>query len=300
MIKKNYRSGFIAIVGEPNVGKSTLLNTILQKKIAIVTHKPQTTRNRILGILTNDDYQMIFIDSPGIHKAKQELDRHLNRTALQSTKGVEVICWLVNSYESINNNHQYIFKSLQERDIPIFLILTKIDLIKDDVLKTKIKEWDRSFNFKEIIPISCLKNVNINSFLKKIAENLPLGPQYFPKETITEQKDDFYIKEIIREKILLLLHQEVPHGVAIMVEEFSRDEKKGLIRVRAVIIVERDSQKGILIGNRGMMIKNIGINSRKELEEIFGHQFFLDLYVKVIKDWRQNSNILVKLGYGKK
>ncbi|WP_342263515.1 GTPase Era [Spiroplasma endosymbiont of Clivina fossor] len=299
-MNNNFRFGFIAIVGEPNVGKSTLLNTLMLKKIAIVSNKPQTTRNRIQGILTTDDYQIIFIDSPGIHKSTNELGKSLNRVAMQSTNGVEGILWLVNSYEEISLTHQYIYKSLQEREVPIFLGLTKIDLITSKQLEQKIKLWNERFNVQEIIGISCLKNINISFLLNKLMMTLPLGPQYFPKNMFQDQQEDFFVKEIIREKILLLTHQEVPHGVAILIEEFKKERTKKIIRVIATIIVERDSQKGILIGNGGKMIKNIGSQARIELEEIFATQFYLELFVKVIKKWRDSPNILAKLGYGKK
>ncbi|WP_342223758.1 GTPase Era [Spiroplasma endosymbiont of Asaphidion curtum] len=299
-MNNNFRSGFIAIIGEPNVGKSTLLNTLMLKKIAIVSNKPQTTRNRIQGILTTDDYQIIFIDSPGIHKSTNELGKSLNRAAMQSTKGVEGILWLVNSYEEISLTHQYIYKSLQEREVPIFLGLTKIDLITSEQLEQKIKLWNERFNVQEIIGISCLKNINISFLLNKLMIILPLGPQYFPKNMFQDQQEDFFVKEIIREKILLLTHQEVPHGVAILIEEFKKERTKKIIRVIATIVVERDSQKGILIGNGGKMIKNIGSQARIELEEIFATQFYLELFVKVIKKWRDSPNMLAKLGYGKK
>lgn len=299
-MNSNYRSGFIAIVGEPNVGKSTLLNTLLFKKIAIVSNKPQTTRNRIQGILTTNEYQIIFIDNPGIHKAKNRLDKHLNYTAFKSTKGVEGILWLVAITEAITETHHYIYKCLQERSVPIFLVLTKVDLVTPDAIDTKIAMWNNQFNFSEIIVVSCFEKINLKVLINKISSILPLGPQYFPEAMFHDQSEDFLVKEIIREKILLLTHQEVPHGVAILIEHFKREPQKKMIAVIATIIVERTSQKGILIGKHGVMVKNIGIKARTELEQIFGNKFFLDLHVKVIKNWRQDLNILSRLGYSKK
>lgn len=296
---KNIKSGFVSIVGRPNVGKSTLLNTLLQKKVSIVTNKAQTTRNRIHGILTTPDSQFVFIDTPGVHKAQNELDKFMNKVALQSTKGTDVILLLAPSDEFIGENDRFLLNSLKERDVPVFLIITKADLVSADLLTVKINEWkSMGFEFAKIISISSTAGQNLDVLLEEIKQVFPEnGIKFYPDEQYTDQPERFVIREIIREEILLQTEQEVPHSVAILIDKF--EEKTNLIKVIASIVVERDSQKGILIGNRGSKIKAIGIEARKKLEGLFGKQFYLELFVKTKVKWRQSASLIKQLGYDK-
>ncbi|QEH62051.1 GTP-binding protein Era [Spiroplasma chinense] len=296
---ENIKSGFIGIVGRPNVGKSTLLNTILQRKIAIVTDKAQTTRNKITGILTKPDCQYVFVDTPGVHKAKNELDRHMNKVALQSTKGVDVILFLAPCDEFIGENDKFILNSLKERGLPVFLVVTKSDLVKKERLDEKVLQWSQQgFDFKEIIAISSTKGNNLDLLMEKIKEELPeTGIKFYPDEQFTDQPERFVIREIIREEILLQTEQEVPHSVAILIDKL--EEKSTLIKVMASIICERKSQKGIIIGNKGSKIKSIGIEARKKLESLFNKQFYLELFVKTKDKWRQSASTIKQLGYDK-
>ncbi|WP_025363302.1 GTPase Era [Spiroplasma culicicola] len=296
---ENIKSGFIGIIGRPNVGKSTLLNTLLEKKVAIVTNKAQTTRNRINGILTKPDCQYVFVDTPGVHKAQNELDRYMNKVALQATKGVDVILFLAPSDEYIGDNDRFILNSLKERDVPVFLIITKCDAVKPEILDQKIREWKQlEHDFLDVISISSTHNLNLDVLLEKIKEQLPeTGFKFYPDEQYTDQPERFLIREVIREEILLQTEQEVPHSVAILIDKF--EEKKDIIRVIASIVCERSSQKGIIIGNKGTKIKQIGIETRKKLEAIFSKQFYLELFVKTKEKWRQSASLIKQLGYDK-
>ncbi|QHX36808.1 GTPase Era [Spiroplasma sp. BIUS-1] len=293
------RSGFISIIGRPNVGKSTLLNTLLEKKVSIVTNKAQTTRNRINGILTHDDAQYIFVDTPGVHKAQHELGRFMNKVALSSTKGVDVILFLAPADEFIGDNDKFILNALKERDVPVFLVITKSDLVNKERLETRIKEWkQQDFNFSKILTISSTMGSNLNELLNEIKDSLPeTGIKFYPDDTFTDQPERFLIREIIREEILLQTEQEIPHSVAILIDKF--EEKKDIIKVIASIICERQSQKGIIIGNKGVKIKSIGVNSRQKLEALFDKQFYLELFVKTKEKWRQSASLIKQLGYDK-
>ncbi|AUB31829.1 GTPase Era [Spiroplasma floricola] len=293
------KSGFISIIGRPNVGKSTLLNTLLEKKVSIVTNKAQTTRNRINGILTHSDAQYIFVDTPGIHKAQHELGRFMNKVALSSTKGVDLILFLAPADEFIGDNDKFILNALKERDVPVFLVITKSDLVKSDRLETKVKEWkQQDFKFEKILTISSTMGNNLNELLNEIKSSLPeTGIKFYPDDTFTDQPERFLIREIIREEILLQTEQEIPHSVAILIDKF--EEKKDIIKVIASIICERQSQKGIIIGNKGDKIKSIGINSREKLEHLFDKKFYLELFVKTKEKWRQSASLIKQLGYDK-
>lgn len=297
MVKK-FNSGFIAIVGKPNVGKSTLLNTILKQKVAIVTNKPQTTRNKIQGIYTTNNEQIIFIDTPGINKTKKEFNRFLNKTAIQSTKDVEGILFLISSNKISDENDEYIFKTLKEREVPIFLILTKIDLINSDTLQQLIIKY-QTWGFNKIIPLSSKENINIDLLLLEINKIIPEGPQYFPSDLISDAPEQFLMKEIIREKILLLTEEEIPHSIAILIENYEYDSIKNISHLDAIIVTERDSQKKIIIGKGGKMIKAIGIAARIDLQQLLGNQFNLQLFVKVVKNWREKPSLLARMGYSK-
>ncbi|AUM62799.1 GTPase Era [Spiroplasma monobiae] len=293
------RSGFVSIIGRPNVGKSTLLNTLLKKKVSIVTDKAQTTRNRINGILTQDDAQYIFVDTPGVHKAQHELGRFMNKVALSSTKGVDIILFLAPADEFIGDNDKFILNALKERDVPVFLVITKSDLVKTDRLETKIKEWkQQDFKFEKVLTISSTMGNNLQELLDEIKGKLPeTGIKFYPDDTFTDQPERFLIREVIREEILLQTEQEIPHSVAILIDKF--EEKKDIIKVIASIICERQSQKGIIIGNKGAKIKSIGIHSREKLEALFDKKFYLELFVKTKEKWRQSASLIKQLGYDK-
>jgi len=295
----NIKSGFIAIIGRPNVGKSTLLNTLLSKKIAIVTNKAQTTRNRINGILTKEDCQYVFVDTPGVHKPHNELGKYMNKVALQTTKGVDLILFLAPSDEFIGENDRFVLNALKERNLPVFLIITKADLVDEKSMDIKIKDWkNQGFNFAQIIKVSSTMNFNLDVLLEKIKEVLPEnGVKFYPDDQYTDQPERFMIREIIREEILLQTEQEIPHSVAILIDKF--EENKNIIKVIASIICERTSQKGIIIGSKGCKIKFIGIESRKKLEELFTKQFYLELFVKTKEKWKQSASLLKQLGYDK-
>lgn len=292
----NFKSGFVSFVGKPNVGKSTLLNTILKEKVAIVSHKPQTTREQMQGIYTDDSMQIVFLDTPGIHKHHNQLGKLMNRQATSATKGADVICLLAPCNQAISVNEQHIIRILQERkETPIFLLLTKVDLVTKVELFNKINEWKDLLDFKEIIPISAIKEVNLNLLLKKIYDYLPVGGKFFEDDQKSNSTSQQITKEVIREKIIFLTRQEVPYSVAVIVE--SMETSKNLLEISAVIVVERDSQKAILIGKKGEMIKNIGIQAREELEKIFNIKIMLNLFVKVIDEWPNNPKSLKELGY---
>lgn len=290
-----FKAGFVSFVGKPNVGKSTLLNTILQEKVAIVSPKPQTTREQLQGIYTDDNMQIIFLDTPGIHKHHNQLGKLMNRQATNATKGTDIICLLAPSNEAISVNEQHIIKILKERETPLFLLLTKVDLVTKVELFNKINEWKDLLDFKEIIPISSIKEINLDILLKKIYDYLPIGGKFFEVEQKSNSTSQQITKEVIREKIIFLTRQEVPYSVAVVIE--SMETSKNLLEISAVIVVERDSQKAILIGKKGEMIKSIGTQARQELEKIFNIKIMLTLFVKVIDEWPNNPKSLKELGY---
>lgn len=291
------KSGFVAIIGRPNVGKSTLLNTILNNKVAIVTAKAQTTRNRIQGIYNDNEAQIVFMDTPGIHKAHHEMGKFMNKVALSTTKAADVILFLAPVNEHIGDNDRYIIKALQERGVPIVLVVTKIDLVSKGDLMVKIAEWEKVHNFTAVIPISALKHENVPQLLTLLKDHLTEGPQYYPDDMLTDQPEKFLIREIIREKILLLTEDEIPHSVAILIDKI--EEQPTLLKIMASICVERDSQKGIVIGKNGRLIKEIGTQARLELEQILGTKIFLELFVKVVEKWRDKPSMIARLGYNK-
>ncbi|WP_253301612.1 GTPase Era [Spiroplasma endosymbiont of Phyllotreta cruciferae] len=291
------KSGFVAIVGRPNVGKSTLLNTILNNKVAIVTAKAQTTRNRIQGIYNDNEAQIVFMDTPGIHKAHHEMGKFMNKVALSTTKAADVILFLAPVNEYIGDNDRYIIKALEERGVPIILVVTKIDLVSKGDLMVKIAEWEKVHNFTAVIPISALKHENVPKLLTLLKDHLTEGPQYYPDDMLTDQPEKFLIREIIREKILFLTEDEIPHSVAILIDKV--DEQRTLLKIMASICVERDSQKGIVIGKNGRLIKEIGTQARLELEQILGTKIFLELFVKVVEKWRDKPSMIARLGYNK-
>jgi GTP-binding protein Era len=293
------KSGFVSLVGRPNTGKSTLMNTILGKDISIVTDKAQTTRNKINGIYNKDNLQIVFVDTPGVHNVKNELDRFMNRTALQATKGTDLILFLAPANEHIGKNDLFILQNLKDREIEIVLLITKIDTVSKDELDAKIAEWKGvAKDIKKIIPISAVAGAGLNELMAEIAANIPeTGYKFYPDEMSSDQPERFIVREIIREQILNLTSEEVPHSVAILIDEFK--ETKTLLRVTASIVMERESQKGIIIGAKGAMIKTIGIKAREKMESIFGSKVFLELFVRTKKNWRQSASLIKRMGYDK-
>lgn len=292
-----FKSGFIGIIGKPNAGKSTLMNFMVGEKIAITTHKPQTTRNRIMGIRNTEAGQFIFLDTPGIHKAKTPLNRQMVSAAMSVFSDVNMLLLITDAETPVNENDNLILGSLRNTNLPVVLVINKIDLIEREKLLVLIDRIRHLHAFEEIVPICALKGFNVDRLLDIIWKILPEGPQYFPDDMITDRSERFLAAEIIREKITILTHKEVPYSTAIVVESFKEGETKGLIHIQATVNVEKDSQKGIIIGKRGGMLKKIGTSARLEMEKFFGTRIYLELFVKVQKDWTQNSRMLGEFGY---
>ena len=292
-----FKSGFIGIIGKPNVGKSTLLNEIMGEKIAITTHKPQTTRNKITGIKNLENGQFIFLDTPGIHRAKTPLNKYMVKAALDTFSDMDLILLLVEANMGPNNDDIFIIKSLQRVKVPIILIINKIDLVEKKKLLPLIDEYIHLFPFREIIPISALRGSGTDILVDTIWKLLPEGPKYFPDDMITDLSERFLAAEIIREKVTLLTHQEIPYSIAVVVDSFKEDESRNLISIHATINVEKKSQKGILIGKQGSMLKEIGRQARLEMEKFFVVRIYLKLFIRVTKDWTKDSKMLKEFGY---
>lgn len=293
----SYKSGFISIIGRPNVGKSTFLNRVIGQKIAIMSDKPQTTRNKIQGVLTMDDAQLIFIDTPGIHKPKHKLGDYMMKVAQNTLKEVDLVLFMVNAEEGFGRGEEFIIDKFQKLKTPVFLIINKIDKIHPDELLPIIETYKEKYPFKEVVPISALQGNNVDRLLGQIKAYLPEGPQYYPADQITDHPERFIIAELIREKALLLTREEVPHSIAVVTDKVERKENKHVIHVMATIVVERDSQKGIMIGKQGRMLKEIGQRARVDIENLLGSKVFLELWVKVQKDWRDKISQLRDFGF---
>ncbi len=289
------RSGFVSLVGRPNVGKSTLLNQIIGKKVAITSSKPQTTRNMIQGIYNEPDIQIVFVDTPGIHKPSHKLGSYLNRQAYYSIDDVDVILFLVDASETFGKGNQYIIDKLKETDKPVILVLNKIDRLSKDTLLEKINIYKDLYPFKEIVPVSALKNNNTDTLISVLKNYLPDSIPYYEQNQITNKPLTFTIAEIVREKVFELTDQEVPHSLTCVVEAIEKGENSYHIHV--AIIVDRDSLKKIVIGSRGSKIKEIGIRSRKELEELLEKKVYLETYVKTIPKWRDKEKYLAEFGF---
>ncbi|MFV0380261.1 MAG: GTPase Era [Anaerorhabdus sp.] len=289
------KSGFVALVGRPNAGKSTLMNALLKQKVAIISPKPQTTRNQIRGIRTDEDSQIIFVDTPGIHKPHHELGTHMNKEAFSAIGSVDIIFYLVDASVPFGSGERFVLDKLKNIKYPVFLILNKIDLLSKENLINLLIEWNERYDFKEIVPISALTDDNLNHLLNVVKNYLEDGIVYYPKDQVCDFPQQFIYAEIIREKVLYLTDEEIPHSVAVVLEKMGRS--RGKLCISAVIIVDRDSQKGMMIGKQGKMIKEIGIRSREELEGILGESIFLELYVRVEKNWRNRKAKLQQLGY---
>ena len=291
-----FRSGYIAIVGRPNVGKSTLLNQLLGEKVAIVSPKPQTTRNRITGIKTTAGSQIVFLDTPGIHQARSLMHRRMVDIALATLHEVDGVLWLLDSHERIGPEDERIADTLRGVKNPVLTLLNKIDLVSKGKLLPLIQRCSELLPDREIVPISALKGENLPLLLELIEKGLPEGPKFFPEGEFTDQSERFIAAEFIREKIFLLTREEIPYGTGVSIDEFTEKEEKNLIVIKATIHTERDSHKPILIGKRGAMLKEIGTKAREELEALLGCKIFLELFIRVDRGWTQDPNALTELG----
>ncbi|MBR3051020.1 MAG: GTPase Era [Selenomonadaceae bacterium] len=291
----NYKSGFVAVIGRPNVGKSTLINKIIGQKVAITSDKPQTTRSRIQCILTEDDAQIIFLDTPGIHKPKFKLGEYMLKAAEGTLKEVDAIFFVIDATEKFGGGEKYILERLSATTKPVILVVNKIDLLDREKLLPIIAEYSTRRNFAAVVPISATNGINLDELIDEAKKFLPEGVQYYPADMVTDQPERLIIAELIREKILHATQDEVPHSIAVDLEEFT-ERDNGTIFIRATIYVERDSQKGILIGKNGAMLKQVGAAARPEIEMLLGAKIFLDLWVKVKRDWRNSIGALQSFG----
>ncbi|MFZ5898165.1 MAG: GTPase Era [Bacillota bacterium] len=291
-----FRSGFVTIIGRPNVGKSTLLNAIIGQKVAIISPKPQTTRHRIRSVLTRDDAQIIFVDTPGIHKPRHRLGEYMVDAALQTLKEVDLILFVTEADKDFGSGDEFIIKQLEGIKTPVFLVLNKIDKIPRLQILPVIDRTKERFPFAEIFPVSATRGENLDRLVDTIVKYLPEGPRYYPEDTVTDQPEQVMMAELVREKILHLTSQEIPHSVAVVVEDL-QSRPKNVTLVRATIYVERDSQKAILIGQGGQMLKRIGQEARKEIEGLVGMKVFLELWVKVKENWRDDERYLQQWGF---
>lgn len=300
-MNENFKSGFAAIIGRPNVGKSTLMNHLIGQKIAITSKKPQTTRNRIQTVYTCKEGQIVFLDTPGIHKAKNKLGEYMVQVAERTLKDVDVILWLVEPTTYIGAGEQHIAQVLGGLHIPVILIINKVDTVdKEEIIKA-IDTYRKFYDFDEIIPISALRGINTEDITKCIFKYLPYGPMFYDEDTITDQPQRQIAAEIIREKALHALNAEIPHGIAVAIDRMQpRKDSKNLVDIDATIICEKDSHKGIIIGKQGAMLKKIGSNARFELERMLEAKVNLKLWVKVKKDWRDSDFLIKNFGYDKK
>ncbi len=293
---KGFKSGFVTIIGSQNVGKSTLLNIFIGEKIAIVSNKPQTTRNRITGIKNLPNCQIVFIDTPGIHHVRKPLNESMVRQALSTLSEVDLILFMIDAKRPVGEDEENILSSLKAIERPVFLIINKIDLVDKGTLLPIIKDYSERYEFKEVIPVSCIKFDGIDILLDRIIQYLPEGEPYFPIDMITDLSERFLVAELIREKVFQLTKQEIPYSTAVEIEGFKEDEERGLIHIMASIYVERESQKAIVIGRGGRMLKEIGTRARMDIERLLGSKVFLELWVKVKSDWTRDERALKELG----
>ncbi|MBE5959478.1 MAG: GTPase Era [Lachnospiraceae bacterium] len=292
-----FKSGFVALIGRPNVGKSTLMNQIIGQKIAITSNKPQTTRNKIQTVYTCDEGQIIFLDTPGIHKAKNKLGEYMVNVAEKTLKEVDVILWLVEPDTFIGAGEQYIASQLEKIDVPVILVINKTDTVKNDEILAFIDAYRKILDFDEIIPASALRGKNVDVIVKEIFKYLPEGPQYYDEDTVTDQPMRQIVAEVIREKSLHALNDEIPHGIAVTIEKMKERPGGKLMDIEATIVCERESHKGIIIGKKGVMLKKIGSTARYEIEHMLDMKVNLQLWVKVRKEWRDSDLYLKNYGY---
>ena len=293
----SFKSGFVAIIGAPNAGKSTLLNHLLGQKIAITSGKPQTTRHRILGILHLPAAQLIFLDTPGIHRAKGTLNVRMVEVALKSLEDADLVVFIIDAANPDSTSEEIILDSLKRRKVPAVLAINKIDLVRKDTLLPMMEQWHRAYSFHAIVPVSALRGVQINELVKEMVAVLPEGPRYYPEDTMTDQPERFIASEMIREKVFRLTSQEIPYGVAVTVESFKERPEKNLIDIQATIHVERESQRPIIIGKEGKMLKQIGVQARDDIERMVGRKVFLKLWVRVQKKWTRDPAAVKRFGY---
>ncbi|WP_436413021.1 GTPase Era [Petrimonas sp.] len=293
-VQQNHRSGFVNIVGNPNVGKSTLMNRLVGEKLSIITSKAQTTRHRIIGIVNTPDYQVVYSDTPGVLRPNYKLQEQMLNFSLSALDDADVLLYVTDVVEKPDKNDEYLSK-VQQLSLPVLLLINKIDQTTQTELEKMVEMWRGMLPKAEIYPISALNNFSIDQIKRRILELLPESPPYFEKDALTDKPARFFVNEIIREKALLLYQKEVPYSIEVMVEEFK--EEANIIRIRAIILVERDTQKGIVIGHKGESLKKLGTLARKDIELFFEKKVFLQLYVKVEKDWRNRDNMLKNFGY---
>ena len=299
-MKENFKSGFVAIIGRPNVGKSTLMNHLIGQKIAITSKKPQTTRNKIQTVYTCEDGQIIFLDTPGIHKAKNKLGEYMVNVAEQTLKDVDVILWLVEPTTYIGAGEKHIGEQLQETSLPVILVINKVDTVKKEDILQVIDNYRKLYDFAEIIPASALRGQNTKDIVNSLFKYMPYGPMFYDEDTVTDQPQRQIVAEIIREKALHALDEEIPHGIAVTIEKMRERKGQHIVDIEATIICERDSHKGIIIGKQGSMLKKIGSNARFEIEKMLEERVNLKIWVKVKKDWRDSDTLMKNFGYNKK
>lgn len=294
---KKFKSGFVTLIGRPNVGKSTLMNHLIGQKIAITSSKPQTTRNRIQAVYTSEEGQIIFLDTPGIHKAKNKLGEYMVTVAERTWKEVDVILWLVEPSTFIGAGERHIAQKLHETDTPVVLVINKIDTVEKAEILTFIDAYKDIFSFQEIVPVSALKGENTDELMKVVFDYLEEGPLYYDEDTITDQPERQIVSELIREKALRCLNDEIPHGIAVAIDRMKERKTGNLIDIDATIVCERDSHKGIIIGKQGAMLKKIGTKARHDIENLLDCRVNLKLWVKVKKDWRDSDFMIKNFGY---
>lgn len=295
-MEQTFKSGFVAVVGRPNVGKSTLINTIIKQKVTIVSDKAQTTRNRILCIHTDEECQIVFLDTPGIHKPKHKLGEFMDDAAFQSLRDIDAVLFLVSGNEKKGPGDQFVINKLKDVDVPVFLVINKTDVMTKAEILHKITEYSQLYDFDQIIPASALTGNNVDAIMGELKKVLQEGPKYFPDDMITDQPERLLAAEIVREKLFRCTHEEVPHAIAVYVDEMkTRDNNK--VYIRMTVYVERESQKRIVIGKNGTVLKEVGRLARQEIENILGSPVFLDIWVKVKRDWRNKSAALSEFGY---
>ena len=299
-MKEDFKSGFAAIIGRPNVGKSTLMNHLIGQKIAITSRKPQTTRNRIQTVYTSERGQIVFLDTPGIHKAKNKLGEYMVNVAQRTFQDADVILWLVEASDYIGAGERHIAQQLKRTKLPVILVMNKVDKVEKKEIPGYIEAYRKILDFAEIVPVSALRSVNLDTLLDCIFKYLPYGPQFYDEDTVTDQPQRQIVAEMIREKALRCLEEEIPHGIAVTIEQMKERPEGGLVDIEATIICERDSHKGIIIGKQGAMLKKIGSQARTEIEKMLEEKVNLKLWVKVKKDWRDSDFLIKNFGYDKK
>lgn len=295
-MKDKFKSGFVAIVGRPNVGKSTLMNQVIGQKIAIMSDKPQTTRNKIHGVYTTDEAQIVFLDTPGIHKPNSKLGNYMVKSAQSALEEVEAVLFLIDVSEELGGGDRFIIELLKKINTPVILVMNKIDKVHPEDLLPIMERYSKLHAFAEIVPVSAIHGNNVQTLLDQLTKYLPEGPMYYPADQVTDHPEQFVCAELIREKILQLTREEIPHSIAVEIESMGAGDN-GIVNIGAVIYVERQSQKGIVIGKNGAMLKQVGKLAREDMERLLGSKIFLELWVKVKEDWRNRESVLKSLGF---